>query len=71
VLLRSCQRQQRMPVKSLQNFYTAGYFLYTCFACFRDSLKSDGGVTMDGLYLVIVIGFFALTGLLVKLFEKV
>jgi len=26
---------------------------------------------MDGVYLVIVIVFFALTGLLVKLFEKV
>jgi hypothetical protein len=34
-------------------------------------LFSGGGKPMDGLYLVIVIVFFALTGLLAKLFEKV
>ncbi len=34
-------------------------------------MKPLGGETMDGLYLFIVIVFFALTGLLVKLFEKV
>lgn len=55
----------------LQHFYVCSHLLYACFALFRDRLESVEVTFMDGLYLGIVIVFFGLTGLLVKLFEKV
>lgn len=44
--------------------------LYTYFIRFLDKLRKRRQTKMDGLYLGLVILLFALSGLLVKLFEK-
>lgn len=51
----------------LRNLYTARPIIYTYFIRFLDNLKKGRQTKMDGLYLSVINGCLALTGLMVKL----